>query len=393
MNKQKDYYKGILLSQSAFVFSAFVGLYSYRYVWENFESNVFTIWIAIFEISQFFLLFDLGFSQAFIKKHGNLDSSFNVIIKESRELRAKLLISGILASTFTIISAKLIGVETLEFEPFIILSLSVLITLLSYTETSVLRLQRKFTLVYSSVFLGGTGFILSIWFLQTLDLNPLYVISISNLFRVLIIYIYQIVLIKSFPYISKFKIIDIDSSIILLNLSYFLLIMLDVFILKKAQISVFIIAQLAANKKLFDIGRGLVDSALQVLSVKYARIGKESNRSLLINIFVVIVLYLSLLLFSGWVLPIWLTDYEFSFSLSLALCLSMCAVSIFRNVSLKEYYASGRVLHFIIISVFSKLSFIIVLNITNEVALAYYLQGFILVLFIFYIIIRLNCER
>ena len=309
------YHRGIILSQASFAFNAFIGLFSYRYIWDNVESDLFTIWIAIFEISQFFLLFDLGFSQAFIKRNGT-QAYYNESDIASGQLRLQLLFSGLFAGFSTILAAYFLINEEINLTPFLILSFSVFLTLLAYAETAILRLQKKFTQVYFGTFVGGGVFIASIWGLDYIEVEPLYVIAVSNLIRIITIYLYQLFVMRVIPFFSETKIRDVDYRIVLINISYFSLIMIDVFLLKSSSISILIIAQLAVNKKLFDMGRGFVDSGLQVLSIKYASSTMNTRKEFLCTCGIVIVLYFCLLVVSGWFLNIWLDGYQFSLRLS-----------------------------------------------------------------------------
>lgn len=376
------YHKGIILSQVAFAFNAFIGLFSYRYIWNNVESDLFTIWIAIFEMSQFFLLFDLGFSQAFIKKNGKQGSSYNSNGIASGQLRSQLLLSGLFAGFLTIIAAYFLITEKINFTPFLILSLSVFFTLLTYAETAILRLQKKFTDVYLGSFVGGIFFMSSILVLDLIKIDPLYVIALSNLTRVIVIYIYQLLVMRVIPFFSKIDIESLDYHIVLINVSYFSLIMIDIFLLKSFHVSVLIIAQLAANKKLFDLGRGFVDSGLQVLSVKYATSANNSKKEFLFFCGIVIVLYFCMFIMSIWFLNIWLDGYKFSLKLSFVLCISMCTISIFRILSLKSYYSSGRVFNLISTAVIAKLVFIYFIYFDNDVIFAYSMQSIVLAILV-----------
>lgn len=344
-----------MLSTLAFVINAFVGIFSYKYIFENVDSDIFVAWFTVFEISQIFLLTDFGFTHSFIKSYGN--SSISKIEEKIPNLRSVLYLSGAVSFLCVYILSIYLSKRSDLYLEFLFLSFSIFITLVSYTETTELRLKNKFKHVYFINIISSVLFILTLFLSKC---EPISRLAIAIMVRSLSQFILQTILIRRRVKFGVINFENWDGSIIFINATYFLLIMTDLAIFSFFSISSLVLAQLAVNKKLYEVGRGIVDSALQVFSVKYSR-RYEVKTGGAENLIIIILFFI--IFFSGeFLLNVWLDGYDYSWLMSITLCISAILVSLFRRESLSSYYngsSKSKIIVLAMTAIFAKIGFVI----------------------------------
>ena len=372
---------GLSYSNISFFFTIFIGFYSYRYLWENLSPSQFSGWIALFEFSQFLLLLDIGFTQGYIKKHAKT----NVVdaLQDLPNLRGTMFFMGAIASVFLLLIAVISNAyDSIGFFPVFLLSISVLLTLLCYADTAMLRLKEQFKGVYIINIVGNSAYLIILLFLPMS--SAIYCIAIANLVRVLILFFLQNKLLNSGFSIRFKESVNPNGNVVILNASYFLLFMLDVIIMTAMKVPAPVIASVIILKKYYDTLRGLFDSNLSVLSVYFAKL-EDSKRDILIFTFIFISFVLAFC-FSGLIINVWLGENFGGYSLlSLSICFSSLALVFFRVDSSKSFFQGGTsMIKFGCLSVITKILFFVLLLSPNvSVSSVYALQGFVLLFFLF----------
>lgn len=327
-------WSAIVLAASTFAISLFASLFTYRYLWENADEEFLVLWLVVFETSQLLLLLDLGFSHSFIRERRD---STNVadLTHELASLRTVLAISGAVAFILSLIISYVVVWGKVDFYPFILLGLSVLITICSYAETAALRLLGRNFAIYGANIFGCLIYLIIVLYL-TLDVKT--AIAVACLARAVCQFTIQRLCLSDGGWYGWPKIKNYGSGVIALNASYFVLFMLDGFFLTVMGFQAAIIAMFVVNNKLYRVLQGFWNSIFQALLVSYT---KKNNKEGVV-VFAIIISYLMLYFISETVLKVWLGEVQFEAGLSLSLCLSIMALSLYRSVTLRSYFQGHK---------------------------------------------------
>lgn len=371
---------GILFSMISFFFTIFVGFYSYRYLWSNLNSELFGAWLSIFEFSQFLLLLDLGFTHSFIRRYskGLIENAF----LELPFLRGSLLFVGLIAIVIIFIVSYISGViKLVGVLPVACLSGAVLMTLLGYADTALLRLQERFGVIYAVNIFSNFIYIL------ILLLFPMgfaiYAISVAVVVRSFLLYFFQNFLLGFGFKVKLNKHEKGNLDVIYLNMAYFLLFMFDAIIMVFLAVPPLLLAVIIIYKKYYDILRALSDSVLNVLSVVFAKHANE-KRDFYILMSVVLLFFVAFVM-SKLFIDLWMKDFAFDYNASLSICLAILMITLFRIKSTKIYFQDGSLLNIFLMIFFTKIVFFYSIFLSGlNVILAYYVQSFLLFFIVFY---------
>lgn len=322
--------RALLLSALSFFVAILVSFFSYRYLWQFTDKRTLALWFSIYEAAQLFLLLDAGFTYGFIRR--NKESNDDRLVEQLPVLRGQLVVCGAVAGIGVMLASCFL-VEPDEIFPYMFLSFSILITLLSYAETAALRVREKFTLVYTVNILSAGLFVLV---LVLAPFNAITNIAVATLARSLSQYLMQIFL-GGLGY--RLGVPALDSSgvnVFFLNFSYFIFFIFDGFFLVWLNFSSALVAMVIVNKKIYDVFRGLCDSLLQVLSIGYAKT-IDPIRDFYVVLFVLCG-YIVSIAASKTLLELWLGEVSYNLYLSLGLGVSALALTIYRNYTSRVYF-------------------------------------------------------
>lgn len=369
----------VLLSTLSLGVSIGVGLYSYRYLWGGLSTKDFSTWFMMFEISQFLLLADMGFSHKFISK--KIDPESKEFLDELNNLRLFLFTSGFVAAfIFGIVcffySQK---IQYLIFS-FILLGASLFVNILSYAETAALRVSTKNNEIYIISLFSQLLFMVIITGFSS-KLAPL-MIGCAVFFRSLTVFICQTLVLNK-KYLPKYiKGNYFSISIVAINAAYFILFMLDIFIVGLTPINLGGVAILVSTRKYYDLVRTFWDSVLPNLYSRFLQ--KNDSKFYFATLFFCGLSFFCAVPIASVVLPIWLPNFKGDLKLNIALAISTFSISIFRLISIRMYYKKQLKWHFFLsFAVFIKIAFLLILMISiQDVYIAYFVQGILIIFFV-----------
>lgn len=316
---------GMIYSALSFLLSIAISFYIYKFLWSKIDRTLFVAWFAVFEISQFLLLLDLGFTHTFVRRY--IKSPDVEIIKYLPDLRGTLVLSGIAAAGLLLMLAAQIGSLTSATAlPYSILACSIFLTLVSYAETAALRIRLKFKELYIiNIF---SNIIFAVYLYLGYPDNALDRLAVAILLRSAFQLAAQHIALRMGSAV-RFRIISGGNfEIISLNFSYFLLFLFDVAILKSAGTPSTVIAILIILRKYYDALRGMWESILNVAALDFAHLRNQSRAWILRAI--VFISFFSALILSDYIIRIWLGPTEIQTSLNIAVAASALMLTIFR---------------------------------------------------------------
>ncbi len=387
--KQKKINLGMLYAGISFFVSIVIGFYTYRFLWINSDNNAFVAWLAIFEISQFLLLLDLGFTHNFIKNH--IHSGDDVIRRALPELRGMLIVVAMAASGILLcISITLNHLTYGLVFPYALLSLSVLLTIVTYAETVVLKIKHKFNAIYTISILSNLVY--AIVLISGISENVINTLSIATIIRSVIQFAAQN-RVLAMDFTVKFsKRMQGSMNVIGLNASYFTLFMLDAAILIKSGLPAATIAAVIILRKYFDTLRGFWDSILSVASIGFAK--SQNRRRDLLLCGVVTISYILAFFAANSLITLWLRAAPIDVWLSFGVGVSGLALSIYRIESTRLYFQSRlNFLGLLVISLLIKLAYLVsIANHLTDAGGAYVLQAIEMFGVVFFMVL-LNGKR
>ncbi|WP_284186356.1 hypothetical protein [Zoogloea oryzae] len=368
-----------LVSVCAFFLSVFIGLYVYRLLWSALSPDEFSAWFLVFEVSQFLLLLDLGFSHRFIAdfKDGHAEG----LVDRLNGLRCVLLLIGIVAFIVILLVVSFFGVGSERLKTsYILLGLSIALTLSGYAETAALRVQRKNRQIS---FLAVFSQILFLCVLIFFKENIAFGVGVAVFVRAFVTFVSQVRLVQ-IPYRPIFHSSSyLGGEVVAINLAYFSLFMIDALLFGLSSIPAVVIAGLLVVKKYFDLLRSLWDN---VLPNAYSRFGEGAADGLLKIIYwSCAVSYFFASACSGWLIPFWMEGFKSDPILSLSLGFSFFAVSLFRVFTLRMYYLGRARSRFaLVVALSAKFVFALALIFhLLDVFAAYLVQGLIIMSFLY----------
>lgn len=379
---------GIVYSNFSFFVTILIGIFSYKYLWSILEPNVFNSWIALFEFSLFLLLLDLGFTHTFIKKYSGVDYldkvDFEKDILHMRYLLFKM-------ACFSLVIIIILGVtlnisEELGSGPVFILGISVFLTLISYADTAVLKINEKFNTIYI------INIISNIVYLSLLFVFPkiwgVWVVVVCVFIRSLLIYLLQSLYTPFSFRLKKYKqnIKTEYHQVFFLNSSYFIYFAFDAILLINLSISPVVLSILIVYKKYYDLLRGFFDSMLSVIIVYFSKFNRKGFNISVFFTFFVVIAYLLSFLFSDYLLEFWFDDFLSNLLLSLSVCFSTLSIVLYRYFSNKLYFTTkNNLIYLLICSVLIKSAFVLYYLFSNSLASAYIMQALFVFLICFII--------
>lgn len=367
----KQVIDGFLFSMVSFCFTILIGFYSYRYLWGNLNSELFSAWLSIFEFSQFLLLLDLGFTHTFIRKYGKGFTEDAVL--ELPFVRGALFIVGLIAFIVIFLVAYMSGlIKLVGVLPVISLGVSVLVTLLGYADTASLRLKERFRLIYTiSIFSNFLYVVILLLFPITL---AIYAISAAIFLRSIFLYCLQNFYLGLGVSIKFGGYQKANLDVVYLNLSYFCLFMFDAIIMTFLGVPSLVLGVVIIYKKYYDILRGLFDSILNVLSVVFAKyVDKKRDFYVLI---IAIFIFFTAFICSGLFIELWIENFSFDYNFSMTICFAILVITVFRVESTKIFFHGGGLLKVLLIILSIKLLFVFSLFLSDlDVILSYNIQS------------------
>lgn len=324
---------GLIYSLISFSISVGISFYTYKYLWDKVDPKLLVGWFALFEISQFLLLMDLGFTHSFIRKNKNsADSDLKI---ELEELRGILAVSGFIAtSSLLLIAFGLNIINSNDAIPQLMLALSVFVTLVSYAETALLRIKLRFKEIHIINILTNIIFIIYlIWGYGESYLDRL---GYATFARSIIQMAAQKLILKTDYKIKVKKIKEINTDVISLNIGFFCLFLFDMALLAKTTYAIDILAILLVLRKYYDALRGLWDSLTSVLSIEFSQ-QMQSSRTWWLRC-IVIASFAASFVFSEWIIGKWVNVYEINCQMNLAISTSAAAIVLFRMESMRSYF-------------------------------------------------------
>jgi hypothetical protein len=343
--------KGISLSFLSLGISIISTLIVYRSLWNNGNSSAFSSWISIFELAQFFLLADIGFTHKYIR-----DREKNYL--KLALLRGRLLLVGLLAGLILLLlSFSSSSLSNIGLMPIVSLSLSTFITLYSYADAAELRSQERYSIAYPLQIISQLAFIIITFILTNRD--PIFSISIAIITRSAILSIGQFTFLRK-NYAIKFSSKNsIDITVLAFNGGYFILFLLDGLIMVWANVPSYLTATTLIIRKYFDIIRGFSDSALQVFSNKFSK--EKTNPTHAIYFFIILLFVYSIGFFLAKIglIKFWISsDISVTDTALLILALNGFSISAYRWMSSIEYFNnSKKINYFFFFAIIAKLSF------------------------------------
>lgn len=379
---------GIVYSNFSFFVTILIGIFSYKYLWNILEPDVFNSWIALFEFSLFLLLLDLGFTHSFIKKYSGVDCLDKVNFeKDILHMRYSLFKMAFFSLVLILILGVTLNIsEKLGGGPVLILGISVFLTLISYADTAVLKINEKFNIIYI------INIISNIVYLSLLFVFPeswgVWMVVVCVFIRSLLIYLLQSLYTPFSFRLKKYK-QDIKTEyhqVFFLNSSYFIYFAFDAILLINLSISPVVLSILIVYKKYYDLLRGFFDSMLSVIIVYFSKFNSKSlNISVFFTFFVIIAYLLSFLL-SEYLLKFWFDDFLSNLLLSLSVCFSTLSIVLYRYFSNKLYFTTkNNLIYLLICSVLVKSIFVLYYLFCGNLASAYIVQALFVFLICFII--------
>jgi hypothetical protein len=376
LNLARKIHAGMVYSALSFLLSIAISFYIYKFLWSKIDRPLFVAWFAVFEISQFLLLLDLGFTHTFVRRY--IKSPDVEIRQYLPDLRGTLILSGIVAAGLLLVLAAKIGSLTrLTVLPYSFLAASILLTLASYAETATLRIKLKFKELYLINIFSNLTF--AIYLCVGYPENALDRLALAILLRSALQLAAQNIVLRMGVAV-RFRIISGGNfEVISLNSSYFLLFLFDVAILKLAGISTTAIALVIILRKYYDALRGLWESMLNVAAIDFAHLSSQSRAWRLRAI--VIASFCSALILSGHIIQIWLGPTEIRPSLNIAIATSTLMLTIFRLDGTRLFFQHRLNAYWpLATSVVIKSTFLaLVLNEIIGLAQLYFIQALMLV--------------
>lgn len=389
IEKSKKINLGMIYAGASFFVSIVIGFYTYRFLWVNSNKDAFVAWLAIFEISQFLLLLDLGFTHNFIKNH--IHSDDDLIKRALPELRGILISVGMAAAGILLLISVALNHLTYDLIlPYALLSLSVLFTIASYAETVVLKIKHKFNAIYTISILSNFAY--AVMLTSGVSENVINTLSIATVIRSIIQFAAQN-RVLAIDFTVKFgKKMQGSMNVIGLNASYFTLFMFDTVILMKSGLPAVTIALIIILRKYFDTLRGFWDSVLSVASIGFAK--SENRRRDLLLCGAVAVSYILAYFAANSLITLWLRSGPIDAWLSFCVGFSGLALSIYRIESTRLYFQSKlNFFGLLVISLLIKLAYLASIDkIVTDASGAYALQAVELLGVVFFMVL-LNGKR
>lgn len=356
----------------------FIGVIVYKLLWENASNIDFNRWVGVFELGVLFLLLDLGFTHKFMKIYinGKIDSNF---LKDYQKLSFTLLCMGILGFVGTFILAVSAHNPLI---PSLGLSLSILINLMSYPDTVVLKIKEDFEIISKANIISNILYLLFVLLFK--NYNIIYIIGFGIFLRSITCFLmlrYNCLSLYNIHFNLQRKLQNIDFSIIWFNLSYFSLFIFDVYLLNILGFASVIIAQLIVYKKYYETLRGFFENILNVIMVKVAK--EADNSSILFYIIVSLGFFISFLL-SYFILPLWFKEFAVDKMFNCIMMIYSLLILIYR-VHFTSFYFNRNINFFRIFLIIIALKGIfIVLTITHSISLKIFflLQALMIMLFV-----------
>ena len=374
---------GMLFAGFSFLATIAIGLYSYRFLWINSDKNAFVAWLAIFEISQFLLLLDLGFTHKFIKTH--IHSDDHTIKKALPELRGILLLVGAVAAGMLLALSITLNQLNIDLAlPYILLSASVLLNIATYAETVALKIKQQFNIIYSINLVSNLVYA-GILIFSTLE-DPILRLGFATIIRSSLQFSLQNYLLGMGFSLKFGREMKGSINVVGLNASYFCLFMLDSAILLKLGLAASTIALVIVLRKYYDLLRGFWDSILSVATIGFAQSTSRHHNILLRG--AIAISYILAYLLSDWIISLWLHSDMLDSSLSIGIALSGFSLSMYRAESTRMYFQSKlNFSRLLLASLGIKMVFLLVIwKDGTFVSTAYSLQALLLIITIYFMV-------
>lgn len=360
------------------LFMLFIGVIVYKLLWENAPNIEFNRWVGVFELAVLFLLLNLGFTHKFMKVHinGKIDTNF---INDYQKLSFTLLCMGMLGFLGTFILA--ISAHN-PFIPSLGLGFSILINLISYADTVVLKIKENFTIISKANIFSNLLYVLFILLFK--NYNIIYIIAIGICLRSITCFLilrYKCLSLYNIHFNLQRKLQNIDLSIIWFNLSYFTLFIFDVYLLNVLGFATIIIAQLIVYKKYYETLRGFFENILNIIMVKVA---KDNNTTSIIFYILVGLGFIISYLLSYFILPLWFKEFAVEKTFNCILMINSLLIFIYR-VHFTSFYFNRNInflrIFLIVIVLKGIFIFLTVTNLIN-LKLFFLLQAFMIMLLV-----------
>ena len=270
--------------------------------------------------------------------------------------------------------------------PYILLSLSVLFSIVTYAETAVLKIKHRFNAVY--IINIAASFVYATVLISGISEDVITTLSIAIITRALAQFIAQTRLLAIHFKASLPRKLQGSTDVIAMNASYFALFMLDAAILIKIGLPAATIALIIILRKYYDTLRGFWDSILSVASIGFAK-SEDKLRDLLLQ-GGVIISYILAFLFANFLINLWLSSNAIDTWLSFGVGISGLALSIYRIESTRLYFQGKWNFFGLLAITFSiKLAYFLVLdNKIIDVGGAYVLQSVLLLILASFMVLR-----
>ncbi len=324
---------GAAVAALAFLFSILISFYSYRFLWVHADRGAFAAWLSVYELAQFLLLLDIGFTHSFIKK--NIDSDWCEVIRELPALRGALFLVAMIAAVVVCICAYKVGEPAnVGVSSYFYLSLSIVFTLVGYADTAALRLRNKFLNIYLINIFSNLIFMIFLHLSIVVDVVER--LAIATLIRSFLQYGLQNFVLGVGLRISLPNQFTGSLEVVSLNASYFLLFLIDAFVMAALGVPLAVVASVIILKKYYDALRGLWDSTLGVLAVAFAKIDDE-RRNWIIRLLVV-ASYVCAWFFSSIIIQLWLGNRIVDPQLSAGVCVFAISLTLYRVETTRLYF-------------------------------------------------------
>lgn len=377
--------KGIALSGASFAITIVVGLYVYKHLWIHLDQKEFYLWFLAFEVSQFLLLADLGFTHKFIVRAMNKPKE--EVLKQLNELRFLMLMAATVTTGIFGCVVLWIGNSTNSLNwSLTCLGLSLFLTLVSYSETAALRAQSRNIEINIITIISQSIFVFALVFLPF----PASIsIGLAVFIRSALIYLLQLVRLRM-TYAPRFGGLHyFGGEIVAINVSYFILFMLDTLFMGITVAAAAYLATILIVRKYFDLVRALWENLLPNLYVKFAEHNTNIYPKLIALSFFS---YGAAACLANQIIPIWLIGFSSELLTYLALGLSYWTLTFFRTSSLRQFYKNSLSWKsFVATAVIAKMIFLAIVFSFQEdagIQAAYFAQGVFILACVYYINIK-----
>lgn len=255
---------GLIYSAMTIVAALISTLVLYRLLWVDVDQVQLVWWIGLFELLQFLLLADIGFTQNYIRQASARGAEGTSLDAEFQRLRLTMLAVGLVASA-VVVAVVMLSDEGNKDALHVASSLgaSILCTLAAYAETAYLRANQRFGSIARATIAAQIVFVASI-LLFSID-----IVTVSWLIalRSLIAWIGQA---AACPRYQRVAIRSVNlgqlGAIVPANGSYVSLFCFEAFLIGELIEDKRVAAAIIVLRKVFDLSRAFFDSAINVFS-------------------------------------------------------------------------------------------------------------------------------